>query len=566
MITFSRFGKKGNLGNQMFHLAGMLGFSKKYNQELRMPNWSYKRYFNGLPYIISETIKGFKQIVEDAFHYDPGHWDPIAKGDWDVNAWLQTEKLWDHCKDDIKAMFTWNENFRKEITSKIAVKDLGNSIAISVRRGDYVKNENYDLLPISYYMQALMAEFPDYLDRQILIFSDDIPYCKIHFEGLPNVWFAEGMSDIVQLCIMSHCGGFVIANSTFSWWGAYLGEMRDPGVKIVRPKYLFAGPLLARSDSRDHWPDRWVVYDHKEPDGTFKKYDLKDVTFTIPVMYDHLDRKHNLDLNVCLLQRVFDTNIAIGEIVIGNADYKFDYMRDFGCDHTIWTECDYFHRTRMLNELTMNASTPMIANWDADVAVPEVQVIVAVEMIRKGRLDGAYPYDGRFARVPRKAWFPSLERELDLGIYKGVPFTGSVPSHHSVGGAVIWNKAKYCEIGGENEYFISHAPEDAERWERSRMLGLKIGRIKGQLFHMDHWVGPESSNRHGHKVNNDHVHHKFKEIFNSGDADKMWEWVKSWPWYENVKKGSPLFCESVKSEKVLQGSGWQYGIKENIEQ
>ena len=526
MITFSKFGKKGRLGNQLFHLAGMIGLAKKYNQELRMPLWSYRRHFKGADYIIPETIRSFRKVEEGPFHYVPDQFKVAATGNWDINAWLQSEKYWEHCKDAVKDALTWDDQFSRNVLLGIPIKISDNAIAISIRRGDYVGNPNYDLLPVSYYMQALMKEFPDFLDRQILIFSDDMPYCKIHFAGLPNVWFAESLSDIVQLFIMSQCSGFVIANSTFSWWGAYLAELRDPAVKIVRPKYLFDGPLLQSSDSRDHWPDRWIVYDHKESDGSPKKYDLTDVTFTIPVMFDHPDRRNNLNLNVCLLQRSFETVIIIGEGITN----QFQYMEASCC--YMHFDLDKFHRTRMLNEMAMASYTPIIANWDADVAVPEVQVMVAVEMLRRGILDGAYPYDGRFARVPRKEWFQKLEQSMDVGIYKDARFPGSYPSHHSVGGAVLWNKEKFFEGGGENEHFVSHAPEDSERWTRFPMLGYKVGRVNGQLFHMDHWVGPDSSSGHAHRAHNQRIHAHFKGI---KGQEAMWSYVKSWPWYGKKK-------------------------------
>lgn len=552
MITFSRFGVKGNLGNQLFQLASLIGFSKKYNQPLHLPAWTYKRYFQHTPYTIDSRVKGSQQMSEgDVYHYAPEHWDRIATGSWNIDGWLQTEKYWEHAKEEVRKALTWERNFEQQVLNGISIRKFENAIAITVRRGDYVGNPNYDLLPVSYYMQALMQEFPDYLTRQIMIFSDDIPYCKIHFAGLPNVWFADKLSPIVQLCIMSHCNNFVISNSTFSWWGAYLAEMRNPDVKVVRPKYLFAGPLLERSDSKDHWPERWTVYDHKE-DGVAKKYDLKDVTFTIPVMFDHVDRQNNLSLMLCLLQRQFDTNIMIAEASITPPhEYHFMDIAKHGKYYMMTME--FFHRTMMLNQMAMDATTPIIVNWDADVCIPEVQVVVAVEMIRNDFLDGVYPYDGRFARVPRNQWFHRLEKELDPGVFKGVTtFEGAqgLTGANSVGGAVIWNRAIFLEGGGENENFISHAPEDAERWERFRFLGYKMGRVRGQLFHMDHWVGPNSSNRHGHKKHNDHVHHKFKEILNSGDVKAMWEWVKSWPWYMKQRFGPPAavmyFEDSIK--------------------
>lgn len=543
MITFHRFGKHGRLGNQLFQLASMIAFSKKYNQELFLPAWTYRKFFQRTEHWKDKLIKVAPQLKEVDYHYVPEFWDPLAKGDWDIHAWLQTEKHWEAYRDIIKDALTWEKGFEASVIRSGPKIDWSQAIAISVRRGDYVKNENYDQLPISYYMQALMQEFPDWMDRPILIFSDDIEYCRIHFAGLPNVWFARGtgrngeLDAIVQLCMMSQCNGFILANSTFSWWGAYLAELRNPDVKIVRPKYLFAGPLLEKSDAKDHWPERWTVYDHKEADGSFKKYDLSDVTFTIPVMYDHQDRKQNVDLNVCLLQRVFNTSIVIGERTepgSGIDGCKFMYMGQF-CYYMAF-QLPNFHRTWMLNRLAHLAHTPIIANWDADVSVPEVQVMVAVEMIRKDRMDGAYPFDGRFARVPRNPYFKILEKELDLGtVFKGVASTfkggQGLTGSNSVGGAVFWNRKKFFEGGGENELFISHAPEDAERWERMKFLGYRVGRIIGHLFHMDHWVGPNSSGEHPDMPENRRILAEFRAIIAAGDVEKMWEYVKAWPWY-----------------------------------
>lgn len=523
MITFKKFGRKGRLGNQLFHLAGMIGLGKKYGHEVKLPSWKYSVYFKNIPQVNHGMIGGFKEISEQSFHYVESEWEALKSGNHDISDWLQSEKYWAHCVDEVRTALTWEANFQKHVLISANISDLNTAIAISVRRGDYVSNPNYDLLPVSYYLQALRENFPDYLDRRIMIFSDDIPYCKIHFSGLPNVWFADGFNDITQLCLMSNCNSFVISNSTFAWWGAYLAELRNPGVKIVRPKYLFAGQLLQRSDSKDHWPERWLVYDHKVG-GEARKHDLRDVTFTIPVMYDHHDRKQNLDLSVCMLQRAFETNIFIGEAITN----KFEYMSQW-CKYKHY-DLDCFHRTKMLNDLAWNALTPIIANWDADVFVPECQIVVAVDLIRQGRKDGVYPYDGRFARVPRKQWFASLEHALDLEIFKGETFKGTrrTTDRSSVGGAVIWNASVFFKGGGENEYFISHAPEDAERWERFRLLGYKVDRVNGQLFHMDHHVGPNSSNGHGFRDNNGKY---WAEFQSKKTAEQLWEYVKSWPWY-----------------------------------
>src|SRR5690606_23925205 len=148
------------------------------------------------------------------------------------------------------------------------------------------------------------------------------------------------------------------------------------------------------------------------------------------------DRRQNLDMNLCLLQRVFDSNYIVTEIGIEseNLPPRFEYMQE-------WAQYRYqllphMHRTRVLNDMAVEAKTAIIANWDVDVAVPEVQVVVAVEWLRRYNADMVYPYDGRFARVPRQDWFKRLEKELDLGIFKFERFKGSFPSSNSVGGVV----------------------------------------------------------------------------------------------------------------------------------
>ena len=127
----------------------------------------------------------------------------------------------------IKKALTFDVNFKSQVKAQMDPKGIifgKPTIAISIRRGDYVGNPNYRLLPITYYILAMFENFPNWRDHNIVIFSDDIPYCKVHWDCIPNVYFSENNSDIEDLCLMTLCDDFIIANSSFSWWGAYLGE------------------------------------------------------------------------------------------------------------------------------------------------------------------------------------------------------------------------------------------------------------------------------------------------------------------------------------------------------
>lgn len=512
MISFT---PHGNLGNRLFQVASCQGIAKRAGHDFVAGIWEYADYFdNELSYGV--LPKNANIIKEPFYHYCSEL--PIHHENYILDGYFQSAKYWGD-----KKPFTFKQKFINECLAKICVFDKP-VIAISVRRGDYVDNPCYELLPASYYYHALLEYFPDFKNYNIIFFSDDIGYCKVQFECLPNAFFAEGFSPIEQLCLMAQCQHFIIANSTFSWWGAYLGENENS--KIIRPCYLFTGKLSG-NDTKDFWPERWTAFDHKD-----KRLDMRDTTFTIPVFYDHPDRKQNADLSICMLQREIDTHIIVGEKVGPDEFPAFEYFSKW-CRYV---KFDYknFHRTRMLNEMALMAETPIIVNWDCDSFVSPLQLWLTVQAIREGAAM-IYPYDGRSARVPREAWFKKVEKYLDIGIFSDTEFTGkrsidgksSKPLPvNSVGHAVFFNKEAFIDGGMENEYMISFGPEDAERWNRFNALGFRVERIRGCMYHMDHWCGPDSSSRNPYFEKN---HRELDKIL-AMNAEQLRTYVDSWPW------------------------------------
>lgn len=482
MISYSTLGKvgSGRLGNSLFQIASCIGLAETFKTDVSFPEWKYELYFkNPLPKLGSFG----KPIKETHFHYDLNQFNHHC----DITGWLQSEKYFEHCKEYVREQFEFKDSFKAQVRRRFKVFDK-QTIAISIRRGDYVNNPNYALLPISYYINALTYFFhgrglkADWRDYNILIFSDDIPYCKVHFSCLPNVYFADG-NDIEQLCLMSMCDNFIIANSTFSYWGAWLGEKKDS--IIVKPNYHFGYEFGLKNNAKDFYPERWKGFDHKG-----KRLDLSDTTFVIPVSYDHPDRKQNLDLAIKNLQTNFDCRIIVGE----QGSDMFSYV---DCIYTKFVGMEKFHRTKMLNVMSNLAGTPIVINYDADVLIPPMQILDAVNRIRKGA-DFVYPYDGRFARVPR-LWYESVESHNDVGIFANEKFKGTLDEDmRSFGGCIAYNRNSFFEAGGENENFISYSPEDWERVYRFRELGYKVERVDGILYHIDHWCGVDSSTSNPH--------------------------------------------------------------------
>jgi len=98
-----------------------------------------------------------------------------------------------------------------------------------------------------------MAAVPDD-EVQFLVFSDDIGWCKSTFQR-PNIHFIEGERDVVDLQLMARCKHNIIANSSFSWWGAWLNP--HPGKQVFAPQNWFGSEAL-HHDTRDLIPENWV--------------------------------------------------------------------------------------------------------------------------------------------------------------------------------------------------------------------------------------------------------------------------------------------------------------------
>ncbi len=504
VISFSRLGHHGRLANQMFQIAGTIGLAAKHNAQAVLPRWKYEDCFNtGLPHGQPAST----MVKEQHFN----HYDWQLTGSADLIGYMQSHKYF-----ATPQPFVFKKTFLQGVQEKVPQWVFKRpTIAIHIRRGDYVGNKVYYQLPITYFISALDKFYPEWQESNLVILSDDIPYCKIHFGCLDNVYFEDGLNEIEAMALGSLCNHFILSNSSFSWWMAWIGATSKS--KVIHPGHLFAG-ALAGNNTKDFWPEHWTPY---QEEGY--KIALRDTTFTVPVFYDHKDRKQNLDLSICMLQNNFDTNVIVGEC---KSD-KFGYMGKY-CKY-VWFPYRHFHRTKMLNEMARMADGPIIANWDADVVLPPMQVYLTVLKIRAGA-DMVFPYDGRFARWERAPWFKELEQSLDVGVFKGITPTGtrgkSIEDMTSVGGAVFFNKQSFIAGGMENEHMISFGPEDCERNDRFTMLGYHVTRVKGYLHHINHWCGPDSSKFNIYfKANHAEI-----EKIRAMDKKTLLQYVKGWPW------------------------------------
>lgn len=548
-ITYSKMGLMGRIGNQLFEVASLYGMAKRYNREMFLPSWGYGEFFEyTMP--IGEKVAFDTEIHESTFHHGWEYWDGEAgkrenEKIINVGGWLQSPKYWAGLEADIKNMFAFKHEFFVRIRERY--KEIFNnnkeSIAISMRIGqDYKDNGNYEILPISYYISALYEKFPQWRNYNIVIFCDDMQYAALNFQG-EGIYFAPS-HPMEQLCLGSMCDHFILSNSTFSWWMAYLGEKQ--GSKVVYPSKYYKADLVKSCDTKDFWPTNWEKW------GYNNKLIARDVTFTIPITMDSLHRRQNFDLCIAYLRKHFDTNILVGEQ--GERHCEEGY---YGYIHFPYKD---FHRTKMLNDMANESNTKIIVNQDTDVFTPIFQICQAIDAIRGG-VDMAFPYDGRMARVPREGNVELLRRELDAGYFKGDYKGTRGIDPPSVGGSIFWNKESFVFGGMENERMINYGPEDVERVYRMKTLGYKVFRVKGATFHLDHWVGPNSGGK-----GNPHYGNNYDELnrIQAMDNEQLLSEIAGWSWvnqymgayYEDINEGSIESAKAIFS--TLRDNVWGF--------
>jgi hypothetical protein len=520
MITMSNFGKHGRLGNQLFQIASMQGMAGKYQDHLIIPHWSYADFFNGpfdqrFDVMTTEQKSRLRKVNEPSFEYNSNFLDQYGYSEYydnvteevDLNGYFQTEKYWLDCDFYVKHILTFKPEFVKEQRQKFkeVFQSSRPTIAIHLRRGDYVNHNAHYNLPINYYILALEEHFHNWRRKyNLMVFSDDPSYARLHFECVPNATIVFGNSDIEDLCLMSQCDHFIIANSSFSWWGAYLGEKE--GTKVIRPVNHFTPQYGRTHNAKDYYPARWVAFNDMTTNGTTRKIDLSDCTFTIPVKFEHKDRRENYELIQTYLIKHFITRIVIQECLNPR-----------------------FRRTKMLNDMAKAANTPYIANYDTDVLIAPMQILQAMELLRTDMASMVSPYDGRFMRTDRTHWYKLAFNRLDIGDFaNGRHMRQS--SANSWGGALFVNRIDYMMAGMENENYISFGNEDEERIHRFKTLGYKVERIPGRIYHMEHYRGINSTNKHA----DHHLNRAEWDKVSKMDKKQLSEYVSTWPWLKDA--------------------------------
>jgi len=247
---------KGGLGNQLFQIASAFAYGEMHNKKL-ICDTSIKELTGG-----TRRPTYFDSIFKWIHHHDTEklYWNtyqepafnfttiPHFFGNVRVDGYFQSEKYLE--KSKLPFIELLNSSF--QVVSEFA------GVSLHVRRSDYVGNDVHMNQSQDYYVRAVnyLKSKMNVIALRLIVFSDDIAWCKIR---LPE-WFPDEQMEFVrsneveELFMMSKCQHHIIANSSFSWWGAFL-DMKPNAITIAPQKWF--------NDDRIRWSDvyckDWVV-------------------------------------------------------------------------------------------------------------------------------------------------------------------------------------------------------------------------------------------------------------------------------------------------------------------
>lgn len=203
-------------------------------------------------------LRGMPIYIEPHFHYDPS-FETRSGSQYLIGGW-QSPLYFESIRDSLLEDFSFKHDLSAGAAATWkAISDAPCPVAVHVRRGDYVENprilSRHGMCGRDYYEAAMNMIRAGRADCRFFVFSDDVDRVEAEFSGMKDLIFVRGNSQEEDLHLMSSCRHIVIANSTFSWWAAWLN--RHPDKQVIAPKQWFGPKLMAKINTKDLFPADW---------------------------------------------------------------------------------------------------------------------------------------------------------------------------------------------------------------------------------------------------------------------------------------------------------------------
>lgn len=268
----------GGLGNQLFQYAAARSLMKKGDILLFNLNEYHNDYYSRTFSLLYYRVKGkiissntgnkiftaqtklnsflnrlglFSLIQEKGFFIQPQLDIRCCKTFTSLQGYWQSEKYFIKIRKTLL-----QELIPQKIPAFPAVMSKKDTVAVHVRRTDYLNDNRYGFLGEDYYHEAIKFMKQKLGRPTFIFFSDDIEWCKNTFEN-ENISFCQDpnwQADYLQLFLISKCSHQIIANSSFSWWGAWLNLNIEK--LVIRPQKPFMDQSL---HYENYYPSNWIA-------------------------------------------------------------------------------------------------------------------------------------------------------------------------------------------------------------------------------------------------------------------------------------------------------------------
>lgn len=277
------------MGNFLFKIAATIKLCKVHNCESIYPDYFLWRYLDNPPAIYMSENIWIDEIVRPRvweWSQQEEEWLDSFGQDFKernmqlaLNFFFQSAKWFEGCEREVVNAL----KIKQEEKDKVRVKydyiwypgkdEYRPTIGISIRLGDFVGHGDYFQIPYDWYIKALNENFPNWKDRPVVVFSDDIEKAKQIFKDYPFYYadpngthshkdnFKHYHSDkaIEQFILGTMMDDFIIGNSTFSWWIAYLAQQNSPFNKVIHCGQVFSKTgNMKHCDTSNYYHPSWI--------------------------------------------------------------------------------------------------------------------------------------------------------------------------------------------------------------------------------------------------------------------------------------------------------------------
>ncbi len=278
MIYHELFGQHLRLGNFAFKIAWSVRMKHIHNLDTVYPDYYLWKYLETSPLISNKTQGEIlrpinwewslqEQVLLEQNVLSREH-SIVA-----LNYFLQSQNWFDSSKKQVKEFFTFKEEYVDQVKQKYSyIFDKERPIAIGLRLGDFIGHGDFYQIPYNWYTKTLEENFPYWKERPVVVFSDDIDKAKTIFAEYPfyypdpnnththseNFKHYHSEKAAEQFVLGTLIDDWIIGNSTFSWWQAWLGNYNSVEGQVFHSGKLFSPTgNMKHIDITHYYPLKW---------------------------------------------------------------------------------------------------------------------------------------------------------------------------------------------------------------------------------------------------------------------------------------------------------------------